>query len=105
MPLACIYYETSLSHSHQGFGSGIVAALILTTNAKATGLISNVWLYVRSSHWINEIPVSHHYSVDGHNELEYGSYLSIFLLDEERFVLHTCIKLGQDIISSKILIY
>lgn len=90
MPLACIHYEASLSHSHQGLGSGVVAALILTINAKATGLISDVF-----SHWINEIPESHHYSVDDDNELEYGSYLSIFLLDEDRFVLHTCIKLGR----------
>lgn len=104
MPLACIHYEASLIHSHQGLGSGVVAAFILTINPKATGLIPNVWLCLRFSHWVNEIPVSHHYSVDGDNELEYGSYLSIFLLDEDRFVLHTCIKLGQDIISSKILV-
>lgn len=104
MPLACIHYEDSLIRFHQGLGSGVIAALILTINTKATGLIPNACLCLRFSRWVNEIPVSHHYSVDGDNELEYGSSLSIFLLDEVRFVLHTCIKLGQDIISPKILI-
>lgn len=78
--------------------SGIVAALILIISTKATGLMSNVWLFLRFSHRISEIPVSHHYSVDGGNKLECGSYLSILLVDEGRFVLHSHIKLGWEII-------
>lgn len=105
MLFTCTHYEAGLIHFQQGLGvSDIVATLILLISTKVTGLISNVGLFLRCSHWINEIPGSHHYSIDGGNELDYGSYLSIFLLDEGRFVLHGYIKLGWESILFEILV-